>query len=134
MAAIAAWGGIVFKVTENKAVPITAFKESSSSKIATHDCMARRQKIQWIQYNAGTLDLTVVFDSMICRKPYAEYMKLKALEGYTSPLLIGNKRIGYHRWMLTGVSGNYSRIITKGAISRIETTLKFTEYYDDGEA
>ena len=131
MATIATWCGIRFVVSENKTIPLTDLKEDNSVSIATHQSLSMRQKVQWIGYDASSFSMNIVFDSLICRKPYDEYMKLKDYLGHVSYLLIGNKRIGYHRWMLTGLSANYSRVISKGAISRIEATAKFTEYYDD---
>ena len=126
---IGAWGGIAFKVSENHTMLLSDLEESSSSNLAKHEIMAGRTKYEWINYGAGELSIKIVFDSMICRKPYNQYMKLKNLEGYTSPLMIGRKRIGYHSWMLQKVSGRFSRILPKGAISRIEVTCKFVEYY-----
>lgn len=131
MATIATWCGIRFVVSNNKTMLLNDMKESNSISIATHEALSRRQKIQWIGYDASEFSLSIVFDSMVCRKPYNEYMKLKDLLGHVSYFLIGNKRIGYHRWMLTSLSGAYERILPKGGISRIEATAKFTEYYDD---
>lgn len=131
MVIIAAWGGLTFGVSQNSTVMLNDITESAASEVATHACLARREKIQWIGYKAGTLSMTIVFDSLISKKPYANYMKLKDLEGYVSPLLIGKKRIGYHNWMLTEISGSYERIYKGGAISRISVPVKFTEYYMD---
>lgn len=131
MATIATWCGIRFIVSNDKTMLLNDIKESNSASTATHEALSRRQKVQWVSYDASELSLTVVFDSMICKKPYNEYMKLKDLIGHVSYFLIGNKRIGYHRWMLTSLSGAYERIVPRGGISRIEANLKFTEYYDD---
>lgn len=134
MAVIAEWGGLTFGVSQEKTIALKDIKERAESSIATHACLARREKVQWISYNAGTLSMSIVFDSMICKKPYKNYLKLKDLEGYVSPLMIGTKRIGYHNWMLTSIEGDYARIFNGGAISRIEASVKFTEYYMDYEA
>jgi phage protein U len=130
---IATWGGIRFKVSEKNTVPLKNIKLQSESSVAKHDAIARRQKIQWIEYNAGRLSVSIIFDSEVSKKPYEQYMRLQALEGYVSPFLIGNKRIGYHKWMLSSVNASFARIISKGAISRIEVDATFTEYYDDPE-
>ena len=126
---IGAWGGVVFFVQKNKTVMLKDLKESSSSNVAKHEVMAGKTKYQWINYGAEELSLTLIFDSTVCRKPFDQYMKLKELEGQTSPLIIGKKRIGYHTWMLQKIDGSFSRIISKGAISRIEVTCKFVEYF-----
>lgn len=126
---IGAWGGITFCVKRNKTVMLKDLKESSSSNLAKHEVMAGKTKYQWINYEAEELSLTLIFDSTVCRKPFDQYMKLKELEGQTSPLIIGRKRIGYHVWLLQKIDGNFSRIISKGAISRIEVTCKFVEYF-----
>ena len=131
---VGAWGGINFQVEKNNITQLQSLSESSSSSVSTHDAIARRQKIQWNGYNAGEITLKLVFDASVCRNPYAKYMQLKALEGFTSPLIVGRRRIGYHRWMLTGVSGDYTHILTRGAIYRIEVSATFKEYYDDAEA
>lgn len=126
---IGAWGGVVFRVQKNKTVMLKDLKESSNSNVAKHEVMAGKTKYQWINYGAEELSLTLIFDSTVCRKPFEKYMELKELEGQTSPLIIGKKRIGYHTWMLQKIDGNFSRIINKGAISRIEVTCKFIEYF-----
>ena len=126
---IGAWGGVVFFVQKNKTVMLKDLKESSSSNVAKHEVMAGKTKYQWINYGAEELSLTLIFDSTVCRKHFDQYMKLKELEGQTSPLIIGKKRIGYHTWMLQKIDGSFSRIISKGAISRIEVTCKFVEYF-----
>lgn len=126
---IGAWGGIAFKVVRNGTTQLSDLQESSSSNLAKHEVMAGKTKYQWINYGAEELSLRIVFDSTVCRKPFQRYMELKELEGQTSPLLIGRNRIGYHTWMLQKIDGKISRIIKKGAISRIEVTCKFVEYY-----
>ncbi len=126
---IGAWGGITFQVAENKTIPITGLQESSGSNLAKQESIAGKTKYQWVNYGAGDLTLKLVFDSLICRKPYDQYMRLKDLEGQTSPLIIGRRRIGYHTWLLQKIDGSFTRIISKGAISRIEVTCKFVEYY-----
>lgn len=126
---IGAWGGITFRVEKNKTFMLKELKESSSSNIAKHEVMSGKTKYQWINYGAEELSLTLIFDSTVCRKPFDQYMKLKELEGQTSLLVIGRKRIGYHVWMLQKIDGNLSRILPKGAISRIEVTCKFVEYF-----
>ena len=131
MATIARWGDISFKLSEKDTVMLQNIKMQSSSSVATHDAIARRQKIQWVSYNAGKLTVTIIFDSAVARKPYRKFMELQDLEGYHAPFLIGTKRIGYHDWMLTGVNSNFARIINKGAISRIEVDATFQEYYND---
>ena len=131
MATIATWCGIRFIVSEKKNILLNDISEKNSVSIATHDSLSRRQKIQWIGYDASSFSLSIVYDSMICKKPYNEYMKMKELMGHVSPFLIGNKRIGYHRWMLTKLDAKYSRVLTRGELSRIEATAEFTEYYDD---
>ena len=131
MATIATWGGIKFKVSEKETVPLQNIKLQSSSSIATHDAIARRQKVQWVSYNAGKLSMTIILDSEVARYPYKRFLELQDLEGYVSPFLIGTKRIGYHDWMLTSVNSSFARIIKKGAISRIEVDVTFTEYYND---
>lgn len=126
---IGAWGGIAFRVSENNVMQLSDLQENSSSNLAKHEIMAGRTKYEWINYAAGDLSLKIVFDSMVCRRPYKQYMKFKDLEGYASPLIIGKRRIGYHSWLLQSVSGRFSRIMAKGAISRIEVTCRFVEYY-----
>lgn len=126
---IGAWGGITFQVKENKTMQLNELQESSSSNLAKHEVIAGKTKYQWVNYGAEELSLKIVLDSMVCRKPFDQYMRLKELEGQTSPLLIGKRRIGYHTWLLQKIDGKFSRILPRGAISRIEVTCKFVEYY-----
>ncbi len=126
---IGAWGGIVFQVREEQTAMLSGLQETSSSIIAKHDIISDKSKYQWIGYNAEELSLKIVFDSTVCKKPYQKYMQLKELEGKASPMIIGNKRIGYRSWLLQKIDGDFTRIISKGAISRIEVNCKFVEYY-----
>ena len=126
---VGAWGGIVFLVSRNQMTQLSDLKETSSSTLAKHEVMALKTKYQWINYGAEELSLKIVFDSTVCRKPFDKYMELKELEGQTSPLIIGTKRIGYHTWLLQ----TFSRILPKGAISRIEASCQFVEYYTGEE-
>lgn len=130
---VGAWGGIVFLVSRNQMTQLSDLKETSSSTLAKHEVMALKTKYQWINYGAEELSLKIVFDSTVCRKPFDKYMELKELEGQTSPLIIGTKRIGYHTWLLQKIDGTFSRILPKGAISRIEASCQFVEYYTGEE-
>ena len=130
---VGAWGGIVFLVNRNQMTQLSDLKETSSSTLAKHEVMALKTKYQWINYGAEELSLKIVFDTTVCRKPFDKYMELKELEGQTSPLIIGTKRIGYHTWLLQKIDGTFSRILPKGAIPRVEVSCQFVEYYTGEE-
>lgn len=127
---IGSWGGIVFKVSEKKALPMQDIKTEISSKWASHEIIGSKPKAEFEGPELRTFTLSTVLDVQLGYKPHSMMKKIHRLceKGKVDMLIIGTHKIGGYKWKLEKISEAYDLVYNGGELARVKVDLTLSEY------
>ena len=135
MAKIGSLGSLVFSVSENTVRTFDELSWKVSAKYATHDRHIKRDVLEFLGPEPGTISFKMAFSVFHGTNPLNEIKKLNKMcnKGNISTLVLGGKKYGSYKWVITGVMA-LSTIHHQQAIADLQgetatVTLKNTQQY-----
>ena len=111
MAKIGSLGSLVFSVSENTVRTFDELSWKVSAKYATHDRHIKRDVLEFLGPEPGTISFKMAFSVFHGTNPLNEIKKLNKMcnKGNISTLVLGGKKYGSYKWVITGVSSTLKR-------------------------
>lgn len=134
MGKIGSLGGIQFYVKsidgKNKILSFQNMSRESSAKYEEHPVTGKKAYLEFIAPEPDQITLTVVADERFGIAPRNLQKKLHIYEagGRVCTFMLGGKKVGHFKWVITGTSDAYSTIGVNGRVTQMSFTLTLKEY------
>lgn len=129
-------GKIIFSVSANKIQTFSGFKLKASASFGSHKRHCSNEFVEFTGNNAGTASLDITLSQILGSDVETELKRLDTYKktGETLKLVIGKKKIGDYRWVITDYTvtptlyGKKSEIITANVSISLKEYLKALKY------
>lgn len=130
MAKIGAFGNLVFSVSENTVKTFDQLSWKNSAKYATHDRHIKRDVLEYLGPEPGSISFSMAFSISYGANPLSEIERLNEMvnEGVTERLVLGGRVYGSYKWVITGVQSTMKRYDNKGNCWAATAQVTMKEY------
>lgn len=130
MAVIGSLGDTVFSVSRNQVKTFDDMSWESSANYSAHDRHLKDPILEFTGTGADTISFSMYFSVFLGVDPLAEIGKLLDAErnGKVMTLIIGTKKYGRHKWVITGTSKKLIKFDNKGKLLIASVDIKLTAY------
>lgn len=127
---IASLGDIVFEVSSDTVRTFKNLKYNVSAKYQNHAKLGGRPTTEYIGIDAESLTMTVKLSALHGLDPRKEMKKFNdaCRKGTLLRFVLGNKKFGNYRWVITKVGNSIERIDKKGNILSVELSVTLSSY------
>ncbi len=121
---------IIFETSDNKVLNFTQFKRQVSSRWASHPRIGQKPVKQFLGPDIDKVTFTVILDARHGVKPrnILEVIDNSIIRGSPEYLIIGCRRIGSSKFVITSKSETWDEIFNNGELVRASMELTFEEY------
>lgn len=127
----AKWGSKGFIVSTNKIVPLMDLTSTVSVKAETQTDTSGTAKTNNKGRELQQISLSTIYLRAAGVDPRAQIEEWESLVGKANPLLIGDKRFGPEKMMLTSVSTSEVLLNNEGKFLKATVALSFEEYSEE---
>lgn len=130
MAKIGSFGDLVFSVSENTVRTFNDFNWKVSASYATHDRHVQRDVLEFLGPEPEEITFKMAFSVFHGVNPIDEVERLNQMcrEGIAARLIIGTKKYGSYKWVVTSVSSEMKRFDNKGNCWGAAASVTLKEY------
>lgn len=134
MATIGHFGNVKFYVTNKKGKPrALSFNNAawkSSANYEEHKRMGKKPLLEYVGNNLDEFTMDIYVSAFLLQSPMmiVEEIRKYCLQAKAYPLVIGKKRIGKNKYVITEVSNNLNMISRKGKLMIVGIAVTFREY------
>ncbi len=101
-----------------------------SNRITKHERITRKQKVQFNGPNLSSMTFTMVFSAGLGVKPREMIERLEKCVryGYTGYFIVGTKKIGKKKYLITDMSEEWRCIMQNGKLVSANVDITMEEY------
>lgn len=121
---------ITFSVSSSKVLTFNKMTQTIKGRWATHSVVSAKPKTEFLGADLRGLNLSIKLDATHGVKPRNTLKEIeKAVENGTAmPLVIGGKKVGDYKWVITQASETWDTIFSKGELIQASVSLTLQEY------
>jgi len=121
---------IVFETSDKRILTFSEMQRNVKGRWASHPRVGRKPKKQFLGPDADSLEFTITLDAQHGVKPRKTLKNIEKLirKGTPQTVVIGKKKVGFHKFVITEMSESWERILNKGEVVRITCNLTLEEY------
>ena len=124
---------LIFEVSSRKVLPAKSWKRRQDGRWAEHDIIGSVPRSEFLGPDRTETTLTVTFNAEWGVKPRAMIATVEKLirTGKAEYLVLGGQIYGWggHKFILTGASESWNRIMNRGELAQATMDLTFQEYW-----
>lgn len=130
MAEIGSLGDTIFSVSQNQVKTFDDMSWESSAKYSAHDRHLKDPILEFTGLGADTISFSMYFSVFLGVDPLGEIVKLLKAEreGKVMSLIIGPKKYGTGKWVITGTSKKLIKFDSTGRLLIASVDIKLTAY------
>jgi hypothetical protein len=130
VAKIGSFGSLVFSVSDNTVRTFDELSWKVSAKYATHDRHIKRDVLEFLGPEPDTISFTMAFSVLHGTNPLYEVEKLNKVtsKGIANRLILGGKKYGSYKWVITSVSNTLKKYDNKGNCWAATAKVTIKEY------
>lgn len=135
MAQIGSFGTLVFKTSDKKILTFSDMQQKISANYAQHKIIAKKPRSEFLNVDLREVKMTIVLDAMLGVKPRKQLEKIEDMlkKAYANYLVIGEKKIGSNKFVITDLSESWDVIYSKGELARATVDVTFQEYVEEAK-
>lgn len=121
---------IVFEVSAGKVLTFDGMTQSVKGRWTVHNPILGKPYPEFLGPGQRTISLPIHLSAMHGIKPRKTMERMeKAVEkGTPYKLVIGGRKVGAHRWVITEMSETWGTVISGGILASANITLSLAEY------
>jgi len=121
---------ITFEVTDKKVQTFESFTQTVKGRWATHNIVLNKPVPEFLGADLRTLSIPITLRAAKGINPRKITEKIeRAIEnGRVYTVIIGGKKIGNNKWVITSMSEQWKHIMLDGKVPAISNTLELQEY------
>ena len=121
---------IVFEVSSDKVLTFRNMNQTVSGRWTTHNIIGNKPKSEFLGPGQRSVSLTIFLSANHGVRPRSTIEKIeKAVENGTPfSFVIGGKKVGSNKWVITNMSETWDEIISDGVLVSASLTITLSEY------
>ena len=121
---------IVFEVSSDKVLTFGKMTQSVSGRWTTHAVIQNKPKSEFLGAGQRTISLPIFLTANHGVRPRSTMEKIEEAVEKGTPLtfVIGGRKVGAHKWVITNMSETWGDIIKDGRLVSANLTLSLSEY------
>lgn len=121
---------IVFEVSSDKVLTFGKMTKSVKGRWTNHDNIGNKPKPEFLGPGQGTISLPIFLSANHGVRPRSTLEKIEAAVESGTPFVfvIGGKKVGSNKWVITDMSETWDNIIKDGQLVSAHLTLNLVEY------
>ena len=121
---------ITFEVSDEKVLTFNNLSRTVKGRWTTHNIVQDKPKSQFIGPDLDGITFEVFLSAMHGVKPRKtiETIENAVSQGTVMPFVLGGKKIGSNKWVITSVSEKWNCVYSKGELAEAKVSLTLQEY------
>lgn len=121
---------VIFKTSDKRILNFTKMQRTVKGRWASHSRVKKKPKKQFLGSDADSITFTIELNAMHGVKPRKTVNKIEKLirTGKPQTVVIGKKKVGKHKFVITEMSESWETILNKGEVVKIVCDLTLEEY------
>lgn len=121
---------IVFEVSSDKVLTFGKLQQSVKGRWTTHAVIQNKPKPEFLGPDQRTVSFPIFLSANHGVRPRSTIEKIEAAveSGTPLPFVIGGKKVGANKWVITDMSETWDDIIKDGRLVSAHLTLNLAEY------
>ena len=121
---------VVFETSDSRILTFQKFKRTVKGRWAEHPRVGEKPQKQFLGADISTLTFTIILNAEHGVKPRKtiENIERLILEGIPQTVVIGSKKVGSGKYVITEISEDWERILNHGEVAKIVCDLTLEEY------
>ncbi len=121
---------VVFETSDAKILNFTKMQRNVKGRWTVHNRIGEKPKKQFLGPDADTVTFTICLNAEHGVRPRATVETIEELirTGEPQTVVIGKKRIGTGKFVITEISENWKTILNMGEVASITCDLTLEEY------
>ncbi len=121
---------VIFETSDKKIFNFTRMQRTVKGRWASHTRVRKKPKKQFLGPDADSITFTIELNAMHGVKPRKTVNNIEKLIRTSKPqtVVIGNKRVGKNKFVITEMSESWETILNKGEVVKIVCDLTLEEY------
>ena len=122
---------LIFRVDDRKVLTFKNMKREITGNWASADRMAEKPLPYFQGPALQTITLEITLDAVLGVEPRKLLKRIEKLveQGQAENLVIGRKKVGKHKWVITKSSEAWDIILQKGELLKATVNLTMQEYF-----
>lgn len=121
---------VVFETSDKKILHFTKMQRTIKARWTSHMRVGEKPKKQFLGSDSEQITFTIVLNAAHGVKPRETVENIEKLisTGEPQTVVIGQKKVGAHKFVITEMSENWETILNKGEVMKITCDLTLEEY------
>lgn len=121
---------VVFETGDAKILNFKKMQRTVKGRWASHSRVGKKPKKQFLGSDADQLTFTITINAEHGVKPRKTVENIEKLirKGKPQTVVIGSKKVGAHKYVLTEISESWDTILNKGEVVKITCDITLEEY------
>ena len=121
---------VVFETSDAKIFNFKKMQRTVKGRWASHSRIGKKPRKQFLGPDADQLTFTITLNAEHGVKPRKTVEKIEKLirTGKPQTVVIGNKKVGSNKYVITEISENWDTILNMGEVVKISCDITLEEY------
>lgn len=121
---------VVFETSDKKIFNFNKMQRTVKGRWTSHSRIGKKPKKQFLGPDSDQLTFTITLNAEHGVKPRKTVEKIEKLikAGKPQTVVIGRKKVGSHKFVITEISENWETILNKGEVVKITCDITLEEY------
>lgn len=121
---------IVFETSDAKILNFKKMQRTVKGRWASHSRIGKKPKKQFLGPDADQITFTITLNAEHGVKPRKTVGNIEKMirTGKPQTVVIGKKKVGSHKYVITEISENWDTILNKGEVVKITCDITLEEY------
>lgn len=121
---------VVFETSDKKILNFKKMQRTVKGRWASHSRVGKKPKKQFLGPDADQITFTITLNAQHGVKPRKTVGNIEKLirTGKPQTVVIGKKKVGSHKYVITEISESWDTILNKGEVVKITCDITLEEY------
>lgn len=121
---------IIFQTSDERIFNFAKMQRTVKGRWTSHSRVRKKPKKQFLGPDADSITFTIELNALHGVRPRKTVEKIEKLirTGKPQMVVIGNKKVGKHKFVITEMSESWETILNKGEVIKIVCDLTLEEY------
>ena len=121
---------VVFETSDRKILNFTKMQRTVKGRWASHSRVGKKPKKQFLGPDADqvTFNITLNAEHGVRPRKTVENIEKLIRTGKPQTVVIGSKKVGSNKYVITEISENWETILNKGEVVKITCDITLEEY------
>lgn len=121
---------VVFETSDSRILNFQKFKRTVKSRWASHSRIGGKPKKQFLGPDVSSITFSITLNAEHGVRPRRTVENIERLieSGIPQTVVIGNKKVGSGKFVITEMGEDWERILNRGEVAKVTCELTLEEY------